>query len=425
LKCKTLLGGTRRVVLLLVFRLLVFSRRRSILYVSSIFMVDTVTLILLALTLFLFGVYFLSLLEVRRPYNVALVLSALGGRVCLCFIRNEVLSFFLFFELSLLPTAFLIFSFGLNPERLSAVSYFILYTSVGSFPLLLNIVSRTGMFSFRGSPYLNMEVRALRIRLVRLRLFFWGFAFLIKSPMYGVHLWLPKAHVEAPTVGRMILAAILLKLGIYGLIRFSVFFEASGFLWILLGWIRLSLVFRSIVRFRSIDLKIFIAYSSIAHMGIVLLGFWNFTSISFLGIILIRVGHGFRSRGLFSSVKFFYKGVGSRNLIFTLGALTLSPLFVSILFLLCCSKASVPPFLSLFGEIRIFSRLLTVFFPVALFVVCYVFLVGLYNVYLYLRLSHGLKRVRLRKNISMDLSLKLNLLPHIVVGLGIFTFCFI
>jgi len=96
--------------------------------------------------------------------------------------------FFLFFELSLLPTAFLIFSFGLNPERLSAVSYFILYTSVGSFPLLLNIVSRTGMFSFRGSPYLNMEVRALRIRLVRLRLFFWGFAFLIKSPMYGVHL---------------------------------------------------------------------------------------------------------------------------------------------------------------------------------------------------------------------------------------------
>jgi len=97
LKCKTLLGGTRRVVLLLVFRLLVFSRRRSILYVSSIFMVDTVTLILLALTLFLFGVYFLSLLEVRRPYNVALVLSALGGRVCLCFIRNEVLSFFFIF----------------------------------------------------------------------------------------------------------------------------------------------------------------------------------------------------------------------------------------------------------------------------------------------------------------------------------------
>jgi NADH-ubiquinone oxidoreductase chain 4 len=315
-----------------------------------------------------------------------MLLRCLGGVLFVGFISKCFFTYFIFFELSLFPTAFLIIVFGGNPERFRAVYYFLLYTSLASFPLLVNILGVWGDawdYFFLGGDESFFGVMFWWVSL------FWGLAFLVKTPIFGGHLWLPKAHVEAPTVGRMVLAALLLKLGILGVFRVSGVFPHPRFVIGLTGWLLLGMVFSSLIRFRSMDIKIFIAYSSVAHMGLVLVGFVSFSFVSFLGLLMIGVGHGLRRSGLFSFVGDFYKFAGGRKLLLRGNLVNLNPILCGSFFLLCSSKASVPPCFSIFGEVSVFVGLSHFGFIFTWFVRLYVFLVGLYNFYLYLKVSHG------------------------------------
>ena len=215
-------------------------------------------------------------------------------------------------------------------------------------------------------------------------------ALLIKLPIYPVHLWLPKAHVEAPLAGSIALAGILLKLGVFGvvilgqLVAFPV--GAASFILGLSLWGR---VVTSVICVRQTDMKSLIAYSSIGHMGLALGGLLRGSELGIKGAIVVAVAHGLRSPAILSFASIVYDVTFSRSIFLCKGAGNLFPIILLPLLLLCAANMSAPPFVNLVGEIWLiisvsaFSRWTSVIIGL----IC--LLVGAYTLYLYTAISHG------------------------------------
>lgn len=313
--------------------------------------------------------------------NLMLLLSLL-----LTFSSINLFIFYLFFEMRLIPTLILIVGWGYQPERIQAGTYLLFYTLLASLPIIIFI-----FYYYNNNNSLNFFI--LEFNVNRIIIFmFTNCVFLVKIPIYFVHLWLPKAHVEAPVSGSIILAGVILKLGGYGIIRLlRVFLYLNNVINYLI--IRVSLlggIIVSLICLRQRDIKSLIAYSSVAHIGLVLAGLITINIWGLLGSLRIIIAHGLCSSGLFCLANICYERLHSRRLYLNKGLMNLIPSFSLWWFLLCSSNIAAPPSFNLLGEIILINRLVRWRFYSMLFLRFTSFFRAVYSLYLYSYSQHGI-----------------------------------
>nr|WIA66118.1 NADH dehydrogenase subunit 4 [Elassoma zonatum] len=297
---------------------------------------------------------------INRQRMYITLLTSLQFFLILAFSATELIMFYVMFEATLIPTLILITRWGNQTERLNAGTYFLFYTLVGSLPLLVALLilqNSTGSLSLLTLQY-NNPISLLSYA----DKFWWAaclLAFLVKMPLYGVHLWLPKAHVEAPIAGSMILAAVLLKLGGYGMIRMLTVLEPLNkelsYPFIILAlW---GVIMTGSICLRQTDLKSLIAYSSVSHMGLVVAGVLTQTSWGITGAMILMIAHGLTSSALFCLANTNYERTHSRTMILARGLQMALPLMTTWWFFSALANLALPPLPNLMGELMIITSL--------------------------------------------------------------------
>nr|YP_009633290.1 NADH dehydrogenase subunit 4 [Hyporhamphus dussumieri]QBS54637.1 NADH dehydrogenase subunit 4 [Hyporhamphus dussumieri] len=295
----------------------------------------------------------------NRQRTYILLLTSLQIFLILAFGATELIMFYVMFEATLIPTLFIITRWGNQTERLNAGTYFLFYTLAGSLPLLVallllqNSAGSLSLLTLQHTPT-SLSTYADKI--------WWAgclIAFLVKMPLYGAHLWLPKAHVEAPIAGSMVLAAVLLKLGGYGMMRMMVMLEPLtkelSYPFIILAlW---GVVMTGSICLRQTDLKSLIAYSSVSHMGLVAAGLLIQTPWGTTGALILMIAHGLTSSALFCLANTNYERTHSRTMVLARGLQMTLPLMASWWFLASLANLALPPLPNLMGELMILTSL--------------------------------------------------------------------
>lgn len=348
------------------------------------------TLVTLTVFILLVSVQAAWYLYSRREDQFYFWVILLLGVLIITFRSASLLNFYILFEISLLPIFLIILGWGYQPERLSAGTALIFYTLTASLPLLAIILFLNDTFAWNFSSLASLNLissislhRELLSTLIII-------AFLVKLPIFAFHQWLPKAHVEAPVVGSIILAAILLKLGGLGVYRLALFLPLNST--INLAIQSLTLVgggLIAILCLRQLDIKVLIAYSSVRHIAFTLAGYLRGTTWGFIGATLIMLRHGVCSSALFAGANILYLRSSSRLFSLNRGVLSVLPAFSLFWFLIRLGNMGAPPTVNLIREVAsivgIISNSSAYSFPITLLT----FFAAAYTLVLYRSTQHG------------------------------------
>jgi len=326
-------------------------------------------------------------LEIVKGLETGLIL--VRASCCLFFSIGRWILFYFFFEISLIPTLWLILKWGYQPERLQAGVFMIIYTAGASLPLLLSLLfiyGVAGRDSFILRTLTDRGSWFSRWFLIPILL-----AFLVKLPIYGFHVWLPKAHVEAPLAGSMVLAGVLLKLGGFGLIRVIRVVKATireGLLLVITFSVWGGLL-SSLISMVQRDIKSIIAYSSVGHISLVVIRLISCYPIAKIAAVCIIFAHGVCSPCMFALAASTYDWSQSRRVVINKNVLRIFPNFSFFWFSFIIANIGCPPSINFFSEVIIFRRIkeMRLIFIIPLGFLCEFTCV--YCVFLYGFLNHG------------------------------------
>lgn len=317
---------------------------------------DGISLFLIIMTTFITMISFIGLTETRNLKHMILTVLVLEMAMIGVFVALDAILFYIFWEFSLVPMLYIIGAWG-GPKRIYASIKFFLYTFAGSLIMLVGMLylgyvyqQATGVWSFNLLDWYMLQL-PFDMQMWLFVAFFLGFA--IKVPMVPFHTWLPYAHGQAPTIGSVILAAVLLKMGTYGFIRFSLplFPDATVAMMVPMGILALiAIVYTAMVAYAQEDIKQVIAYSSVSHMGVIILGIFALNVEGIGGSIFLMISHGIVSGALFMLVGVIYDRKHTKNMSEFGGLAKVMPMYATIFGIMLMASVGLPLTIGFVGE---------------------------------------------------------------------------